>query len=73
MPLTLDNLCIAHIILALGRGGMENSVARLAIAQKRVRQEVYVICIRDLGRTADLLKGRVLMYLSRFRSRLGPG
>jgi hypothetical protein len=56
MPLVQDNLCIAHIISALGRGGMENFVACLAIAQKKAGHGVYVICIRGLGPTADLLR-----------------
>lgn len=42
MPLIQDNLCMAHIISAFGRGGMENFVARLAIAQKRFGLEVGV-------------------------------
>jgi len=73
MPLALDNLCIAHIISALGRGGMENSVARLSIAQKALGHEVHVICIRDLGRTADMLsEGGVPVHLLHFRYRLNP-
>ena len=74
MPLVQDNFCIAHIISAFGRGGMENFVTRLALAQKRFGHEVHVICIRDLGPTADVLKeGGVPVHLLHFRSRLGPG
>ncbi len=74
MPLIQDNLCIAHIISAFGRGGMENSVARLALAQKRFGHEVHVICIRDLGPVADILRmNGVPVHLSYFRTRLGPG
>ncbi len=74
MPHITDKLRIAHIISALGHGGMENSVSRLALAQKELGHNVYVICIRDTGPTADILQaGGVPVYLSHFRTRLDPG
>lgn len=74
MSVSHDRLRIAHIISALGRGGMENSVVRLAIAQKRMGHETYVVCIRDLGPAADVLqRAGVPVHLSYFRSRLDPG
>jgi glycosyltransferase involved in cell wall biosynthesis len=74
MPLAQGNLCIAHIISALGHGGMENSVIRLAIAQKRLGHQVHVICVRELGPGAGLLVGEgVPVHLSHFRARLDPG
>ena len=67
------NLTIAHIISALGRGGMEFAVSRLAVQQKKDGLDVHVICIRDLGPTAEMLKKHdIPVHLSPFRSRLHP-
>lgn len=68
-----DKLRIAHIISALGRGGMEFAVARLAVEQKKMGHDVHVICIRDKGPTEQFLKnGGVPVHLCAFKSRLHP-
>lgn len=69
-----NSLHIAHVISALGTGGMENIVANLAGEQKRRGYDVHVICIRDFGPTSEKLKRKeVPFYLCHFKSRLHPG
>jgi L-malate glycosyltransferase len=68
-----EDFHIAHIISALGKGGMEFAVSRLAIEQKRMGCDVHAICIRELGPTAENLKeGNVPVHLSKFKSRVHP-
>jgi len=74
MNLVPGKINVAHIISALGRGGMEYAVARLVLEQKRLGCRVQVICIRDFGPTLEILQsGGVPVHLSYFRSRLHPG
>jgi len=68
-----DKLRIAHIISALGRGGMEFAVARLAVEQKKMGAR----CMRHLhphkGPTEQFLNaGGVPVHLCAFKSRLHP-
>lgn len=65
---------IAHVISALGKGGMEFAVSRLALEQKKMGYPVHVICLREFGPTKEILEaGGVPVHLSCFRSRLDPG
>jgi len=65
---------IAHVISALGKGGMEFAVTRLALEQKKIGYPVHVICLREFGPTKEILEaGDVPVHLSCFRSRLDPG
>jgi len=65
---------IAHIISALGRGGMEFAVSRLALEQKKMGYPVHVICLREFGPTKQILEaGGIPVHLSYFHSRLHPG
>lgn len=73
MPPKRNKMVIAHVISALGRGGMENAVARLALQQKKSGHNVHVVCIRDMGPTAEILQnGNVPVHFCPFRSRLDP-
>jgi glycosyltransferase involved in cell wall biosynthesis len=73
MPNRIEDIRIAHIISALGKGGMEFAVSRLVLEQKKTGYDVHVICIRELGPVADNLKsGGVSVYLCPFQSRVAP-
>lgn len=73
MPNPIEDIRIAHIISALGKGGMEFAVSRLALEQKKMGYAVHVICIRELGPTADMLKSEgVPVHLCPFQSRVAP-
>jgi len=73
MPRITHDIKIAHIISALGRGGMEYAVSRLVIEQNKIGYPVHVICIRNLGPTADRLKAQgVPVHFCSFRTRLDP-
>lgn len=68
-----NKMVIAHVISALGRGGMESAVTRLALQQKKSGHTVHVVCIRDLGPTAEILQnGNIPVHFCPFRSRLDP-
>ncbi|MBN1901059.1 glycosyltransferase [Candidatus Sumerlaeota bacterium] len=69
----IDDLRIAHIISALGKGGMEFAVSRLALEQKKMGYDVSMICIRELGSTAEMLiSGGVPVHLCPLKSRVNP-
>ncbi len=64
---------IAHVISALGNGGMEVAVARLVMEQRRLGYDVHLVCIRELGPMETPLRAAdVPVHLCPFRSRLHP-
>lgn len=64
--------CI-HVISALKSGGMENTVKNLSLMQKANGYDVRIVCIRELGQTADYLMSQGMpVDLVYFKSRIHP-